>query len=237
VAFLAVERRVAARGGSPLINVAVLARPPVRWAVVALTVATGTYYALLFTLAQYLQDGLGRSALVSGLTLVSWVAAFGLAGQLVRRMPARWVAVAPVAGCLLLVSAYAAISAALFTGHRGEPLLVVLLGLGGLGLGIQFSALISHLTTVVPADYAPDISGVSTTTMQIGGAVGVAAFGTLYLGASEHSGAGAAGHAFALTCAALAVVALLAAVAARAVSSTAPASRPAVPEPAAPVSR
>jgi hypothetical protein len=46
-----------------------------------LLAATGTY-ALLFTLAQYLQQGLGDSALVSGLTLVPWVAAFGVAGQI-----------------------------------------------------------------------------------------------------------------------------------------------------------
>jgi hypothetical protein len=51
--------------------------------------ATGTYYALLFTLAQYLQQGLGDSPLASGLALVPWVATFGLAGQLVRRLPLR----------------------------------------------------------------------------------------------------------------------------------------------------
>lgn len=37
------------------------------------------------------------------------------------------------------------------------------------------SALIAHLTAAAPADYAPDISGVNTTTMQIGAAVGVVA--------------------------------------------------------------
>lgn len=89
--------------------------------------------------------------------------------------------------------------------------MVVLLGAGGLGLGLQFSSLITHLTTVVPADYAPDISGVSTTTMQIGGAISVAAFGTLYFGVDTHPGAAHATHAFALTTAAFTVVALFAA--------------------------
>ena len=225
LAFLAIERRVAARGGSPLVNVAVLARPAVCWALATLMAATGTYYALLFTLAQYLQQGLGRSPVVSGLTLVPWVAAFGVAGQLVRRLPARGKAAAPAAGCLLLAVAYAAISAALFAGHTGEAVLVVLLALGGLGLGIQFSALIMHLTTVVPADYAPDISGVSTTTSQIGAAVGVAAFGTLYLSLDGHTATGHASHAFALTAAALAAIALLAAATARKSTRGAPVSR------------
>jgi MFS family permease len=214
LAFLAIERRVATRGGSPLVNVAVLARPAVCWALAALMAATGTYYALLFTLAQYLQQGLRDSPLVSGLTLVPWVAAFGVAGQLVRRFPARAKTRAPAAGCLLLALGYAAISIALLTGHHGEPLLVVVLGLGGLGLGIQFSGLIAHLTTVVPADYAPDISGVSTTTLQIGAAIGVAAFGAMYLSLNAHRSDGHGSHAFALTAAALAAVALLAAAAA-----------------------
>jgi MFS family permease len=98
----------------------------------------------------------------------------------------------------------------LFSGHHVQALLIVLLGVGGLGLGIQFSALIRHLTTAVPAEYAADISGVSTTALQIGAAVGVAAFGTLYLSLTARQGAGPATHAFALTAAAFAVVALLA---------------------------
>jgi MFS family permease len=178
--FLAAESRTAARGGSPLVNVQVLARPAICWALLA---ATGTYYALLFTLAQYLQQGLGDSPLVSGLALVP---------------------------CLLLAAAYSAISIMLFTGHQVQALLVVFLGVGGLGLGIQFSALIRHLTTSVAAEYAADISGVTTTTLQIGAAIGVAAFGTLYLSLTSRAGAGPATHAFAITTAAFAVVTLLA---------------------------
>jgi len=196
--FLAAERRVTSRGGSPLVNVQVLARPAICWALLTLLTATGTYYALLFTLAQYLQQGLGDSPLISGLALVPWVAAFGLAGQLVRRLPPRLAPLTPAAGCLLLATAYSAISIMLLTGRHAQVVLVVLLGVGGLGLGIQFSALIRHLTTAVPAEYAADISGVSTTTLQIGAAIGVAAFGTLYLSLIPHQGSGPATHAFAL---------------------------------------
>jgi MFS family permease len=209
--FVTVERRIAARGGAPLMNLAVIARPAISWSLVALLMATGTYYALLFTLAQYLQQGLGRSPLLSGLTLVPWVAAFGAAGQLVRRLTERARPIAPSAGCALLAAAYVAISVALFGDRNGEALLLVILAAaGGLGLGVQFSALIAHLSNAVPPRYAPDISGVSTTLIQIGGTVGVAAFGTLYLGLA----AGDATHAFAIVTAALAAAALLAAVAA-----------------------
>jgi MFS family permease len=148
--FVAVERRIAARGGAPLRNLAVIARPAVSWSLVALLLATGTYYALLFTLAQYLQQGLGRSPFLSGLTLVPWVAAFGAAGQLVRRLPERARPIAPSAGCALLAAAYVAISVALFGDRHGEGLLLVILAAGGLGLGVQFSALIAHLSNAVP---------------------------------------------------------------------------------------
>jgi MFS family permease len=212
--FVASQRRAAARGRVPLVNVVIFARPAVGWALVALLIATGTHYALLFTLAQYLQRGLGHGALVSGLTLVPWVAAFGLAGQLVRRVPAHRVALVPAAGCLLLAVAYGAISLTLFSGRQAEVPLSLLLALGGLGLGINFSAVIAHLTNAVPPGYAPDISGVTSTTAAIGGSVGVAAFGTLYLGLVG-AGSGAATHAFAVVTAAFAAAAIIAAGAAR----------------------
>jgi MFS family permease len=79
--FVATQRGRA----EPLLNLHALAPRPVAFGLAAVAAATATYYALLFTLALYLQQGLGRSPLVSGLTLVSWVAAFGLAGQIVRR--------------------------------------------------------------------------------------------------------------------------------------------------------
>jgi MFS family permease len=231
--FLVVEKRIDATRGAPLVNVHVLAQPPVGWALLTLLAATGTYYALLFTLAQYLQQGLGNSPFVSGLTLVPWVAAFGLAGQLVRRLPPRLAS--PTAGCLLLTASYLAISASLLTGQH-QVLLVVLLGIGGLGLGIQFSALIRHLTNAVPAEYAPDISGVSTTTMQIGGAISVAAFGTLYLSLTTPTDTTHATHAFAVTTAALAVVALLsAATAQRATHSGSGLSQPGMDRSGGPV--
>jgi hypothetical protein len=207
-AFVVAERRVSAHGGVPLVHLHALAPRAVSCGLLAVATATSTYYGLLFTLALYLQQGLGRSALASGLTLVSWVAAFGAAGQIVRRLPARLgQRIAPI-GCLLLAGAYLALSVSLFAGRHPEALLVVLLGAGGLGLGTQFSAMIAHLTGSVATRYAPDISGVTTTTMQIAGALGIAAFGTAYLGLAS---GGSATHAFAVVTAAFATVAGLAA--------------------------
>ncbi len=216
-AFIAAERLVAARGGVPLLDVGLLAIPVVRWSLVALMTASGTYYVLLFTVAQYLQGGLGQSPVQSGLTLVPWVAAFGLAGQVVRRLPAS--RRLPAAGCLLLTAAYAGISGVLFAGRGGDALLVPLLAAGGLGLGVNFAALTGHMTGAVPARHAPDISGVSSTLMSIGGSIGVAAIGSLYLalartGTPAAHGAAIAAHAFAVTTVALAALGVLATLAA-----------------------
>ena len=171
----------------------------------AVAAATSTYYGLLLTLALYLQQGLGRTALVSGLTLVSWVVAFGAAGQIVRRLPARFGLLAAPTGCLVLAGAYTALSASLFAGRHAEALLSAAAA-GGLGLGTQFSALIVHLTNAVSDGYAHDISGVTTTTTTIAGAIAIAAFGTAYLSLAS---SGSPTHAFAVVTAGFAAIAAL----------------------------
>jgi MFS family permease len=221
-AFGRLQRRTADRGGRPLVDIGVVGRPPVLLGLLALLVGTGTYYALLFCLAQYFQQGRGRSALASGLILVPWVAAFGVAGQLVRRLPARSGPLLPVTGYALLAAAYLAIGLGLLAGQPGDGPLAVLLCLGGLGLGVGFTTLIAHLTNSVPPGYAADISGVSTTGLQVGGAVGVAAFGSLYLALAARPGEALARHAFAATSLALAGTALLALAAAALATRTGP---------------
>ncbi|MES9604060.1 MFS transporter [Actinomadura sp. NPDC000929] len=176
VAALFVRRQ--RRAASPLLALGVLGRPVVAWTLGALGMATGTFYAMMFVLALYLQDGLGRSALFSGLALVPWVAAFGIAGALVPRLPARVAARAPVAGYLLLASAYAVAG---LTRPDGAAL-AVLLGFGGLGLGLGFAPQLGRLTAHVPDRYAADLSGLANMNFQLAGVAGVAVFGTLYLG-------------------------------------------------------
>jgi hypothetical protein len=155
------------------------------------------YYAILFCLAQYMQEGLGHSALISGLTLVPWVIAFGLAGRLHGSIPVALRPAVPFAGAALLVVAYASISVTLFAADHSEVPLLFSLAVGGFGLGVLFSALMTHITDLVPADYAADISGVSTTVAETGGVLGVATFGTLYL-AQNHVAVVHASHAFAV---------------------------------------
>jgi MFS family permease len=213
-AFVAAERRAARRGGQPLVDLHLLRRPTIGWGLASQAASTGTYFAMLFTLALYLQQGLGRSAAYSGLALVSWVAAFGIPGPVLGRLPARLHRLAAPAGCGVLAAGFGGIAIALLAGATGGALLMTLLGVAGLGLGLSFTAILKHLTGLVGGRHAADISGLFNTTTRVGGVIGVAVFGTAYFWLVPHPGASPAVHGFAIINIAMAGTALTAAAAA-----------------------
>jgi MFS transporter len=211
VAFVVGRRRIAARGGHPLIDLDILTRP-VRWGLASYAAATSTYFALLFVLAIFLQRGMGRGALFSGLALISWVAAFGIAGPLLRQFPTKVLRYLAVAGYVVLAAAYLGLC---LTAWSGEAVLVAVLGVGGFGLGLGFSAQLANLTAVVPARFAADLSGLVTTVAQLSAVGGVAVWGTIYLALTGgRGGAGLAVPAFTTVTGVFAAAVVLAAVAA-----------------------
>ncbi|MFJ4715552.1 MFS transporter [Streptomyces sp. NPDC088785] len=203
--FARVERAIARRGGDPLMNVSLLSRSPVSLALVSQAATRAGYFALLFVLALYLQQGLGRSAVYAGLVPIAWVATFAAVGPLLGRMGTRGRRLAAPVGGLLMAVAFAGIAAGLQT----TGWLVLLLGIGGIGYGAAFSGTLAHLTESVEPRYAPDVSGLFNTTLQVGGTMGVAVFGTVYLALAEHTGS--AHGAFGTTNAVLAAVSVVAA--------------------------
>lgn len=212
--FVVLERRLIGRAGSPLLNLALFTRPRITFGLICLALANITYFAMLFVLALYLQQGLGETPTSSGLALVPWVAAFGLAGPIVGRLPERERQLVAPIGTLILAASYAGIGISLLVGATAAPLLVILLGVGGLSLGLQFTALVAHMTNAVEKRDAADISGLINTVLRLAGVLGVAAFGTLYLGLAPTSGREVAIHAFTIVTFALAIASLLATVAA-----------------------
>jgi MFS family permease len=212
IAFVIWQRRVTARGGYPLLNLEALAQPVVRWGLGAMAAATATYFALMFVLALYLQQGLGKSPLLSGLVLVSWVAAFGIAGPLLPRCPRWFASRATVIGYVILAAAYLAIGAS----HAHVVPLVVALGFGGLGLGLGFASILGRMSAALPKRFAADMSGLFNTNAQLAAVAGVAVFGTLYLGFADRPQ-----HAFTIVTSVFAATALTAAVLAAVASRTA----------------
>ncbi|MFJ4923365.1 MFS transporter [Streptomyces sp. NPDC088725] len=209
------QRRRSALGGRPLIAEEVVREPAVRWSLVAHGITTMTYFALLFVLAVYLQEGLGRGPAYAGVAMVSWVAAFGLAGPLLARVPERYRAAMPALGCVALAVGYTAVWVYLATGHRTGPALFVLLGIGGLGLGVSSNSLIGQMTFALPDRYAADLSGVISTNAQLCGALGVAALGGGYLLLADGGTVESAANGMEAVLGASAVLSVLSAVAAQ----------------------
>ena len=212
--FLAVERRVAGRGAQPVLQLGLFSSRPVAWGLAAHAAATVTYAALLFVLAIYLQDGLGKSAFYAGTALISWVIGFGISGPVLRKVPARFgPAIAPASfgllGCALLGVAVEGLT---FTPQG--PALAALLGIGGLGMGAGFSALVTQLMAAVDRELTSDFSGVLSTNSEVSGALGIAVFGTLYLALAANGDARISVAALTSVAASLGTLAALAAVAA-----------------------
>ena len=239
--FAVTERRVAARGGSPLVPGRVLRLPGVALGIVALFAVMTTFGGLFFTLALHLQGGLGDSPLRAGLTFAPSAAAFALVSLNWQRLPAHvrpWLAIWGFAG---MAAALLALAAVLRGGDSGGVALYLVLAVLGAAMASAFSPLMTAVLMRVPVADAADATGVIVTVNQLGLVIGVATFGTLYLnlagGVPAQEGTDAfrlvSAHAEAVTCVALAGVAvaggLVAQLRARAVQAVQPAeaSRPA----------
>jgi MFS family permease len=201
-AFVAVERRVAARGGDPLLNLRVLTAPGLASGLTAMILLMASYGGFLFAVALQLQSGLGESALRAGLTFAPSALVFGLVGFFWNRLPVRLHHLLTPVGCAAAVVAYVLLGLDLASGGRGGLLLLVILVLLGGSLAAGFSPLVTHSLMQVPVAEAADASGLLTTTLQLGQAVGVATFGSVFLTLAAHpgsAGVSGSGHALAVT--------------------------------------
>ncbi|MFJ9810876.1 MFS transporter [Streptomyces sp. NPDC101158] len=207
--FGAYEAGLARRGGAPLIAPRVLRVPGIGKAALRIAAVMAVNAGFLFTLTLHLQGALGQSALRAGLTFGPTAAAFGLVGLTWRRWPARLQPLLVPAGFLLTAASALGVGAALGDGGTGGiPLYPVLCAMGA-GLALAFGPVLTGaLATVRPED-AADASGLLATVTQLGQLIGVAAFGSLYLGAVAGPGARGSAEALGEGTLALAAVAVL----------------------------
>jgi MFS family permease len=226
--FVGVERRIADRGGDPLLNLAVLRAPGLVPGLAAVAVLMITYGGFLFSFALHLQGGLGDSALRAGLTFAPCALVFGACGYFWRRLPAAWHHLLAPLGCLVAVGGYLAVASVLRSGGPGGAWLQAGLIITGAALALGFSPLVTHALVRVPLRHAADASGLLTTTIQLGQAVGVATFGSLFLTLDSGHSAAVSGHALATTMSWLAGTMLLAVVAGVPLARTVAAARRAV---------
>ena len=226
--FVGVERRIADRGGDPLLNLAVLRAPGLVPGLAAVAVLMITYGGFLFSFALHLQAGLGDSALRAGLTFAPCALVFGACGYFWRRLPASWHHLLAPLGCLVAVGGYLAVASVLRSGGPGGVPLQAGLIVTGAALALGFSPLVTHALVRVPLRHAADASGLLTTTIQLGQAVGVATFGSLFLTLDTDRGTATpavSGHALAVTMSWLAAAMLLGVVAGIPLARTVAAAR------------
>ncbi|WP_261560811.1 MFS transporter, partial [Frankia tisae] len=185
--FVTRQRRLAARGGAPLIDLGLF-----RHRAFAAGTCVALAFALVpssffFVLALHLQQGRGYSALFSGIVFIAvgagYFLAMFLAGPIGDRLGHRVLAVGALgtaAGCALLVATASAASAlALVPG----------LAVTGLGIGLVLVPLSSTVLAGIDPHHAGAAAGALSMAQQIGGALGVAVIGVVFFGAGTAEGA------------------------------------------------
>jgi MFS family permease len=215
--FVIAERRLSARGGTPLIPGKVLSLPGITVAIGGLFAVMVVFGGFFFTFALHLQDGLGDSALHAGLTFAPAAAMFGLLSLNWRRLPARLHSALIVGGFVVLALSMIGLAALLHGGGDGGAWLYVVSGFSGLGMAGAFSPLMTRVLLRVPVELAADATGVVVTVNQLAIVIGVATFGTLYLNLAGHLAPGKAfthisAHAESVTFLSLAALAAVGAV-------------------------
>jgi predicted MFS family arabinose efflux permease len=171
--FVVVERRVA----DPLVDLAVLKIRGVTPGLATLAAGVASYGGFLFCVSLHLQSGLGKTAMAAGLAMAPGGVVFGLCGFFWNRLPRRVHAWLTPCGYVGSAAAYALLG----LGRDGGTVFFVALLLFGLSMGPAFGSLMVNALTHVPLERAADVSGLLTTTLQLGQVVGVATFGSLFL--------------------------------------------------------
>jgi MFS family permease len=180
-AFAVVERRIAARGGSPLVPGRVLRLPGAATGIAALFAVLAVFGGFFFTLALHLQGGLGESALRAGLTFAPAGLAFALVSLNWQRIGSRWQPALIIGGFVANAAGLLALAFLLRGGRDGGAWLYLAMAVTGAGMAASFSPLMTAVLMRVPVADAADATGVIVTVNQLALVVGVATFGTIYL--------------------------------------------------------
>jgi EmrB/QacA subfamily drug resistance transporter len=213
--FVWYERRFAARGGRALVRMELFANESFAFGVPIAALFMASYAGFLFTLALYLQVGLGFTPLQSGMTYTPTAVGFFITSLAAPRL-------IPLLGRQVLtlgyiVSTFGLAVTATTVFSAGDRLhgfeLAPCLFIVGLGNGFGLSPLVGTVIAGLAPQEAGAGAGIVTTTLQVGNALGVAIVGLLFftlLGTATTETAYA--DAFALTLPACAVLMLTAAV-------------------------
>ena len=192
-AFALQQRRLAARGGTPLM-------PPELFRSRAVTVGLAAQMLFWFgqasfflVLSLYLQLGRGMSALHSGLLFTILAGAYLLTSLRAPALTVRHGRRVLAAGAGLLVVGHLTLALTLADVGVGGSVLALAPGLAlvGAGMGLGITPLAALVMAAAPPQHVGATSGVLSTMQNVGNAIGVAVVGVLFYGAVSHGFAGA----------------------------------------------
>jgi len=191
--FALYQRRLAARGGAPLVDPHLFAARSYTVGVLVSLAFQLTMASFFLVLALYLQDGRGLSALASGLLFVPLGGGYLITSTLSGRIAARLGRQTLTVGALTVAAGYGMLALA---AHGPIGWLVPGLTVAGAGMGFVVAPLPSIVMAGVAPAHAAAASGVLSAAQQAGNAVGVALIGSVFYRAL---GPGHFPHAFALS--------------------------------------
>jgi predicted MFS family arabinose efflux permease len=179
------EHGLTRQGGSPLVPLALFRQRNFVLGMLTALVFYSANGALFFTLALYLQFGLGFSPLVAGLTYLPMGLGFFFTSLLVPRVVpligGKWVlrsgALVMGIGELWIITAVLQAGMQIPQNQLLLPLLVF-----GLGGGMIGAPLMNVVLSDIPSQDAGAASGVLTTAVQLSNAIGVAVIGVIFSG-------------------------------------------------------
>jgi EmrB/QacA subfamily drug resistance transporter len=188
-AFAVQQRRLARRGGSPLIDPSLFRQRTFTVGLLAQLVFWCGQASFFLVLALYLQSGRGLSPIDAGLVFTILAIAYLAASLRAPELAMKHGRAVLAAGALLLTAGHAILVATVGAIGVGGSVAALAPGLvlvgAGMGLGI------TPLATIILSGMRPEQAGAASsalTTMQnVGNAIGVAVIGVIFFGAL-HSG-------------------------------------------------
>jgi MFS family permease len=187
-AFALQQRRLAGRGGEPMLAPALFKSRAFTAGLAGQLVFWCGQASFFLVLALYLQQGRGLSPLDCGLVFtimaVSYLATSMRAPTLTATHGRRVLAI----GALALAAGHALLFGAVVLVGTGGSVFALAPGLilAGAGMGLGITPLATLVMGSAPPEHVGSVSGVLATAQNIGSAIGVAGIGAIFYGALSH---------------------------------------------------
>ncbi|MGZ4481832.1 MAG: MFS transporter [Gaiellales bacterium] len=191
--FALQQRRLAARGGTPMMPPELFQSRGVTIGLAAQLLFWSGQASFFLVLSLYLQLGRGMSALHSGLVFTILAGAYLMTSLRAPALTMRHGRRVLAAGAGVLALGHVTLALTVADVGIGGSVLALAPGLAlvGAGMGLGITPLASLIMAAAPPQHVGATSGVLSTMQNVGNAIGVAVVGVLFYGAVSHGFAGA----------------------------------------------